>query len=596
MVSYNNNRGGYRGYSVFADRQGDLAKEILFGLPSLPSESGQVYNPFNYKNIDGEIYGKSMSKYQMPNQGYTNQSIVRDPNNNGVFAGGRSLLDNVYGNARDTTFKVNTPNVVRMKNANEMDLLRRRNPTSLDTSQFQDPNVSDPLLRNFPEQREDINKIYSKIPKDQRKYVKVQDGQVFFEYPEELETPDMTVPGVSNQPNIEQANKGLLTPKSNQENIEKANKGLLGTKEKPKMTMQGLLDKAVQFATSDFGRDFFMNIDDDYSTTPKSFLSRISNGYNVAKANEREREKLDIERTKANKLGGDQNFAYIVTDPNTGNKYNAFVDRKNGRVLVNVDGEKKAWSPGMFGGEVPAEISTVSNLGKSDLTGNVFIKEKRELTTFEEDLTKLTKFMENVDNGPVGMEKLATQFSSYLNTILGKNDLTPQELRQKVLEGDFQALIGANRIEVVGGGVMTEQDAIRIIKALGGDPADISTNPEAVITEMSKIFAQKYNTYKDALETYNINVTSGGFGAYPKKELIEFNDNFLNILSPDQALRLDLTQIPDFSKTQLLRLLNLNTNSDGLVIDDAFTDIQKEQIIALAKTFNLELDFDEEVE
>jgi hypothetical protein len=204
--------------------------------------------------------------------------------------------------------------------------------------------------------------------------------------------------------------------------------------------------------------------------------------------------------------------------------------------------------------------------------------------------------MENVDNGPVGMEKLATQFSSYLNTILGKNDLTPQELRQKVLEGDFQALIGANRIEVVGGGVMTEQDAIRIIKALGGDPADISTNPEAVITEMSKIFAQKYNTYKDALETYNINVTSGGFGAYPKKELIEFNDNFLNILSPDQALRLDLTQIPDFSKTQLLRLLDLNLNSDGEVIDDAFTDIQKEQIIALAKTFNLELDFDEEVE
>jgi hypothetical protein len=202
----------------------------------------------------------------------------------------------------------------------------------------------------------------------------------------------MSVPGVSNQPNIEQANKGGILnvePKSNQENIETANKGLLGTKEKPKMTMQGLLDKAVQFATSDFGRDFFMNIDDDYSLKPKSFLSRISDGYNVAKTNELAREKLDIDRLKANKMGGDQNFAYIVTDPNTGNKYNAFVDSKNGRVLVNVDGEKKAWSPNMFGGEVPAEISTVSNLGKSDLTGNVFIKEKRELTTFEEDLTKL---------------------------------------------------------------------------------------------------------------------------------------------------------------------------------------------------------------
>ena len=143
---------------------------------------------------------------------------------------------------------------------------------------------------------------------------------------------------------------------------------------------------------------------------------------------------------------------------------------------------------------------------------------------------------------------------------------------------------------------MTEQDAIRIITAIGGDPADIETNPEAVITQISKIFGEKYNLYKDALDTYNINVTSGGFGAYPKKEAITFNDNFLSVLSPDTALELDLAQIPNFSKTQLLRLLDLNTDSNGLVIDDAFTDIQKEQIIALAKTFGLELDFDEEIE
>ncbi len=545
------------------------------------------------------------SMNNLPINPFTNKPIPMGVNSR-AFVGGRSLLDNVYGASNNPSIQANPPSRFRTdmmsgyKTSPNSSFGVRRNPTR-SSGAFVDPNINDPLLRNFPEQRETINNIYSKIPKDQRKYVKVQDGQVFFDLPEELEmgTQDQTEKVPSNIPQFNTEEEylkasGLL----NQQGNKTEKKGLLNlpNEEKPKQGFQGLLDKAVQFATSDFGRDFFMNIDDDYSTTPKSFLSRISNGYNVAKANEREREKLDIERTKANKLGGDQNFAYIVTDPNTGNKYNAFVDRKNGRVLVNVDGEKKAWSPGMFGGEVPAEISTVSNLGKSDLTGNVFIKEKRELTTFEEDLTKLTKFMENVDNGPVGMEKLATQFSSYLNTILGKNDLTPQELRQKVLEGDFQALIGANRIEVVGGGVMTEQDAIRIIKALGGDPADISTNPEAVITEMSKIFAQKYNTYKDALETYNINVTSGGFGAYPKKKLIEFNDNFLNILSPDQALRLDLTQIPDFSKTQLLRLLDLNLNSDGEVIDDAFTDIQKEQIIALAKTFNLELDFDEEVE
>ena len=536
------------------------------------------------------------SMNNLPINPFTNKPIPMGVNSR-AFVGGRSLLDNIYGASNNPSIQANPPSRFRTANMGGYGMLsgvgqgKPRRFVKSNLSEFLDPNVNDPMLRNYPALRN--------IPEDQRKYAKIVDGQVVFEYPEELENPDMSVPGVSNQPNIEQANKGGILnvePKSNQENIEKANKGLLNTEEKPKMTMQGLLDKAVQFATSDFGRDFFMNIDDDYSTTPKSFLSRITDGYNIAKANEREREKLDIERTKANKMGGDQNFAYIVTDPNTGNKYNAFVDSKNGRVLVNVDGEKKAWSPNMFGGEIPAEISTVSNLGKSDLTGNVFIKEKRQLTTYENQLKKLARFMENVDNGPVGMEKLATQWSSYINTILGKNDLTPQELRQKVLEGDFQALIGANRLEVVGGGVMTEQDAIRIITAIGGDPADIETNPEAVITQISKIFGEKYNLYKDALDTYNINVTSGGFGAYPKKEAITFNDNFLNVLSPDTALELDLALIPDFSKTQLLRLLDLNTDSNGLVIDDAFTEIQKEQIIALAKTFNLELDFDEEVE
>ena len=535
------------------------------------------------------------SMNNLPINPFTNKPIPMGVNSRAVV-GGRSFLDNIYGASSNPSIQANPPSNFRRSMMGNYGLMNnkfvRRNPTSLDTSQFQDPNVSDPMLRNYPALRN--------IPKDQRKFAKIVDGQVVFEYPEELETPDMRVPGVSNQPNIEDANKGGILnvdPKSNQENIETANKGLLGTKEKPKMTMQGLLDKAVQFASSDFGKDFFMNIDDDYSTMPKSFLSRISDGYNVAKANEREREKLDIERTKANKLGGDQNFAYIVTDPNTGNKYNAFVDRKNGRVLVNVDGEKKEWKPNMFGGEVPAEISTVSNLGKSDLTGNVFIKEKRELTTYENQLKKLSRFMENVDNGPVGMEKLATQWSSYIKTILNSNEgLTPQELRQKALEGDFQGLIGANRLEIVGGGVMTEQDAIRIITAIGGDPASLDTNPEAVITQISKIFGEKYNLYKDALDTYNINVVSGGFGAYPKKEAITFNDNFLNVLSPDTALELDLALIPDFSKTQLLRLLDLNTDSDGLVIDDAFTEIQKEKIIALAKTFNLELNFDEEVE
>ena len=540
------------------------------------------------------------SMNNLPINPFTNKPIPMGVNSRAVV-GGRSLLDNIYGASSNPSIQANPPSNFRRSMMGNYGLMNdkfvRRNPTSLDTSQFVDPNIHDPYLRNNIPQPPDV-------PEKYKQFLKWNGTKWIIDMPDtvddSVEFGTAQVNQKSNQPNFEIANQrsGILdvVPKSNQENIEKANKGLLDT-DKSKTGFQGLLDKAVQFATSDFGRDFFMGMDTGYSKEPKSFMESIQGGYNYAKQNELAREKLDIDRLKANKMGGNQNFAYIVTDPNTGNKYNAFVDSKNGRVLVNVDGEKKEWKPNMFGGEVPAEISTVSNLGKADLTGNVFIKEKRQLITYENQLKKLSRFMENVDNGPVGMEKLATQWSSYIKTILNSNEgLTPQELRQKALEGDFQGLIGANRLEIVGGGVMTEQDAIRIITAIGGDPADIETNPEAVITQISKIFGEKYNLYKDALETYNINVVSGGFGAYPKKDEITFNDNFLNVLSPDTALELDLALLPDFSKTQLLRLLDLNTNAEGLVIDDAFTEIQKEQIIALAKTFGLELDFDEEIE
>ena len=312
------------------------------------------------------------SMNNLPINPFTNKPIPMGVNSRAVV-GGRSLLDNIYGASNNPSIQANPPSRFRRSMMDNYGLMNdkfvRRNPTSLDTSQFQDPNVSDPMLRNYPALRN--------IPKDQRKFAKIVDGQVVFEYPEELETPDIRVPGVSNQPNIEDANKGGILnvdPKSNQENIETANKGLLGTKEKPKMTMQGLLDKAVQFATSDFGRDFFMNIDDDYSLKPKSFLSRISDGYNVAKANEREREKLDIERTKANKLGGsDQGYLYTVTDPNTGNTYNATWDKKLGKAFVNIDGKRVAYAPDMFGGGKSALISTAGNISKSNLTANQFL-------------------------------------------------------------------------------------------------------------------------------------------------------------------------------------------------------------------------------
>ena len=568
-----------------------------------PFGGGVITDPFNEhirKRIgtSGKTYygtTDSIADFTTPKQGYSDE-LIPLPSYAGAFepiyAGGRSLLDNIYGYSTDRDFQINTPNVVRMKNANTTGLFKNRKPTK-SSGAFVDPNINNPLLRNFPELRDSINRVYSQIPEDQRKFVTVQDGKVVFNLPEEYEMgdPNITTNQTENVPsNIPQFDteqeylkaSGLLDQQEKQPTT-----GLLGNEEETKKQTKGLLDTAKDFVGSTYGRNFAMGLlrASGYSSSPKTLGQIIGEADEYATNKALAKEELDIKRGNANKK--DSRFAYIVKDPNTGNIYNAY-DTKDG-IVVDVNGKRQPFNNNMFGGELPANITTVGNLGDTNITGNAFIKIKGDLETQENSLIKLVEYMENVESAPRGMEKLATQFGTYMKTILGENNLTPQELKQKILAGEFQGLIGANRVEVVGGGVMTEQDAIRIIDALGGDPASISTNPEVVIGLMSKVFAQKYNGYKDLLETYNINVTSGGFTNYPKKELLGFNDNFLQILDPNKVLALDLQNIPDFSENQLFRLLRNNTDENGDVIEDRFTSDQIAEIIALAKTYGIDL-------
>ena len=494
---------------------------------------------------------------------------------------GRSILDNIYGLSTNPSIQASPPSRFRTNNMGGYKISPdssfgfRRNPTR-SSGAFVDPNINNPYLRNNLPIPEPINEdeLLRKIPENLRQYAKIVNGQVVFDMPEELETSNMRVPGVSNQPNIEQANQGILNfkPKSNQENIEIANKGLLNTSEetvneqKPKMTMKGLLDKAVAFAQSDFGKDFFMGMDTGYSDTPKTLMQTIQSGYDYAKQQEQAREKLDIERTKANKMGNtEQGYLYTVTDPNTGKTYNATWDKKAGKAFVNVDGKRVPYAPNMFGGDKSAQISTAGNISKSNLTANAFFDLRNNLNTTENSLRKLADYLKGVQDVPSGMEKLAVQLGSTLNTILGDNELTMDQLAQRINEGTFQSLIGANRLEVVGGGVMTEQDALRIISALGGDPANLTANPEVITALISKIFADKYRTYNDNLEAYNIEIESGGFSKYKKRDPILFSETQLSALDPNKVLELNLDNISNMSDSQLGRIRLDDLNPDQLI-------------------------------
>ena len=177
----------------------------------------------------------------------------------------------------------------------------------------------------------------------------------------------------------------------------------------------------------------------------------------------------------------------------------------------------------------------------------------------------MADYLKGVKDVPSGMEKLAVQFGTTIKTILGDNNLTMAELTERINKGTFSSLIGANRLEVVGGGVMTEPDALKIIEALGGDPSSLTTNPEVITALMSKIFADKYRLYNDNLEAYNIEVDSGGYSKYKKREPIVFSDSQLSALDPNKALELNLNNISDLSESQLGRIKLEDLNADQLI-------------------------------
>ena len=106
-----------------------------------PRGGGVVTDPFNKHTssrigTDGKTYYDTTNRifdFTTPTQGYSDELIPMDSyvtasglSDQNVYAGGRSLLDNIYGLSTDKRFQINTPNVARMKNANEMGLLKNR--------------------------------------------------------------------------------------------------------------------------------------------------------------------------------------------------------------------------------------------------------------------------------------------------------------------------------------------------------------------------------------------------------------------------------------------------------------------------------------
>jgi len=218
----------------------------------------------------------------------------------------------------------------------------------------------------------------------------------------------------------------------------------------------------------------------------------------------------------------------------------------------------------LFGKGVSPKTFTTGNLSKGMISGENMIKLSSNLTKNEESYQSLTRFLVRNANMPTGFKKVANSLITDLKTITSiaeNNDLTAEQIIQKVQEGSFEALAGKNRLSIVGPGAMTEQDAARLYRALGGLPASLRTNPQAVEMLVSEILRDSYTNYKETLAMYNIQKMSG-HAAYPDKPEIKLSKKQLNSISPSVVVSLGLGEFKDLTPKQLSTYDNLKSIND----------------------------------
>lgn len=189
---------------------------------------------------------------------------------------------------------------------------------------------------------------------------------------------------------------------------------------------------------------------------------------------------------------------FMVRDKNGGFAGFTFIDSVDGAVKVRKPNGELV---DMTEDYIPA---TATSFQKDVMPIDKFMKLRGEVTDDEISLNRMTTYLKNVKDLPVGIGRIANEIAGRFKNLMG-DKATKEQITQQVAKGELQGLIGATRLSTVGGGVMTEQDVMRVIQRLGGD-VDAFQNPEVVKRAIADVYAERYRRYQDNVNFYNMAV------------------------------------------------------------------------------------------
>jgi len=216
--------------------------------------------------------------------------------------------------------------------------------------------------------------------------------------------------------------------------------------------------------------------------------------------------------------------------------------RYDNRIIGEVmfDPNKGEFFETVNGQRVPIDISkaqpvTDATFAKAIPNYGDFVKLSEGLSEDRTSMDRLQSYMKSIGNTNEGFQRLGDQMTASLKTLLSGiagpewTTLSKEELNAAVAQGQLQGLIGRFRIETVGGGVMTEQDALRIIANLGGD-VNALQNKEIVAQQIETLFRGKLKSFDSKRKRHDaaIDALYGGMG-FDKVDEYEFDEDVFNL-------------------------------------------------------------------
>ena len=242
------------------------------------------------------------------------------------------------------------------------------------------------------------------------------------------------------------------------------------------------------------------------SATPVSFGRSFTQGLaagNVAAQQEAERKrKLLIEELRAKRDGASGIVSAKTYRLPDGDIVETFADKNTlQRVYVDEQGNKK---------RVPVGAIEYS---RADVQRSDYFDEKlADIRTDERRIKALDSYLNSVEGAEQGFKRFFDRIQTSVKTFIDSGELTKEELSTAEGQAKLQGLLGMFREDIVGGGVMTEFDAIRVIRALGGDFNSLQ-NREVVKRVISDLRQQSIPRYQSNVEIYNSQLAQVPAGA-----------------------------------------------------------------------------------